>query len=116
MHPMIIASLGLNIAVLVPVCFGLASRTNWAAAAWGRATPACGILLSVYLTILICSVGMLLSPVPAMISGLLFMQVVYKFTTPFTVGSITNPVVLSNLAIAAVHCVTLATIWDVASL
>jgi hypothetical protein len=43
--------------------------------------------------------------------GLLLVQVIYKFTTPFTVGSFTNPVVLSNLVIATLHLVTLVVIY-----
>jgi hypothetical protein len=47
-----------------------------------------------------------------MVAALLLVQVIYKLTTPFTVGSFTNPVVLSNLAIAAFHSGTLAVIWN----
>jgi hypothetical protein len=111
MRALIIASLGLNIAVLVPVCFGLITRTGWTLAAYGPETPARGILLSVYLAILIGSAGLLFKPVPAMVAALLLVQVAYKLTTPFTVGTVNNPVVLSNLAIAAFHCLTLLFIW-----
>jgi hypothetical protein len=38
-------------------------------------------------------------------------QILYKVTTPFTVGSFANPVVVSNLAIAAFHSLTLWSIW-----
>jgi len=34
-------------------------------------------------------------------------QVVYKLTTPFTVGNLANPVVISNIVIALVHLATL---------
>ncbi|MCX9146930.1 hypothetical protein [Erythrobacter sp. WG] len=112
MHPMILASLALNIAVLVPVCVGLATRANWTVAAYGPVTPARGILLSIYMALLISSAALLLMPVTAMVAGLLAVQIVYKLTTPFTVESFTNSVVVSNLAIAAVHAVTLVTIWE----
>lgn len=39
------------------------------------------------------------------------MQLLYKLSTPFTVGAVDHPVVISNLAIAAVHPVTLVLIW-----
>jgi hypothetical protein len=39
--------------------------------------------------------------------------VIYKVTTPITVGRISNPVVISNLFIAALHVVTLASIFMV---
>ncbi len=111
MRVMIFASLGLNIFVLVPVCLGLLNKANWTVAAYGPDAPARGILLSVYLAILICSLGLLAKPVPAMVTALLLVQIIYKFTTPFTVGSFTHPVVMSNIAIAAFHCLTLWVIW-----
>ncbi len=111
MRAMIFASLGLNIFVLVPVCLGLFNKADWTVAAYGPDAPARGILLSVYLAILICSAGLLFKPIPAMVAALLMVQIIYKFTTPFTVGSFGNPVVISNIAIAAFHCITLWTIW-----
>jgi hypothetical protein len=111
MRALIIASLALNIAVLVPVCYGLLTNASGSIAAFGPNTPARGILLSAYLAILICSTGLLFKPIPAMVAALLLVQIVYKFTTPFTVGSFTHPVVISNLGIAAFHCITLWSIW-----
>lgn len=113
MRTLIIASLGLNIAVLVPVCLGLLTRAEWTAAAYGPDSPARGILLSVYMAILIGSAALMVKPVPAMVAAMLALQIAYKLTTPFTVGSIGNPVVVSNLAIAAFHSLTLWTIWKV---
>jgi hypothetical protein len=111
MRALIYASLGLNILVLVPVCLGLLNKADWTVAAYGPDAPARGILLSVYLAILLCSIGLLFKPIPAMIAALLLVQIMYKFTTPFTVGTISNPVVMSNLGIAAFHCITLWIIW-----
>lgn len=115
MNLMIKLSLALNILVLVPVCGSLLTGAGWTLAAYGPASPARGILLSVYLAILVVSVGLLFKPVPAMVAALLIVQIVYKVTTPFTVGTIANPVVLSNLAIAAVHAATVATIFQAKS-
>ncbi|MFM7349870.1 MAG: hypothetical protein ACKO01_10345 [Erythrobacter sp.] len=112
MHPMVLASLALNIVVLLPVCVGLMTRAHWTVAAFGDVTPARGILLSLYIALLISSAALLLMPVPAIVAGLLTLQIVYKVTTPFTVESIGNPVVLTNLAVAAVHAVTIVTIWS----
>lgn len=103
-------SLLLNIAVLVPVCSSLLMRAGWTTAAYGPPSPARGILLSIYLAILLVSAALLLRPVPAMVAALLIVQIIYKVTTPFTVGTLQNPVVLSNLAIAAFHAVTVAAI------
>lgn len=40
-------------------------------------------------------------------------QILYKLTTPVTVGTLQNPVVVSNLGIAIFHTLTLAVIWRV---
>jgi hypothetical protein len=111
MRALIFASLGLNIFVLVPVCLGLFNKADWTLAAYGPDAPARGILLSVYLAILLCSIGLLAKPIPAMVATLLIVQIIYKVTTPFTVGTFGNQVVMSNLAIAAFHCITLWAIW-----
>jgi hypothetical protein len=111
MRALIYASLVLNIFVLLPVCHGLLNKAGWTDAAYGPDAPARGILLSVYLAILVASAGLLVKPVPAMVAALLLVQIIYKFTTPFTVGSFSNPVVISNLAIAAFHSITLWAIW-----
>lgn len=104
---MVRVSLGLNIAVLVPVCAVLILDVTPFVDAWGPATPARGIMLSMYVSILILSVGLWKQRNPMLVAPLLAMQICYKVTTPITVGSITNPVVISNLVIAIVHGVTL---------
>jgi hypothetical protein len=116
MRILIYLSLTLNIAVLVPVCHGLITKAGWTLAAYGPDSAARGILLSVYLAILICSAGLMIKPLPQMVAALLLVQIFYKLTTPFTVGTpsapdLANPVVISNLAIAAFHLVTLLFIW-----
>ncbi|MEO0419333.1 MAG: hypothetical protein AAF249_10740 [Pseudomonadota bacterium] len=112
MKIMIILSLLLNVAVLVPVTFGLATEAAWTGDAYGEASPARGILLAVYLAILIGSVGFLVRPVPDMVAVLLAVQIIYKVITPVTVGTLSNPVVASNLPIAAFHSVTLLLILN----
>ena len=103
-------SLALNVAVLVPVTASLIGNAGWTAAAYGPPSPARGILLSIYLAIMLVSMGLLFKPLPAMVAALLMVQILYKVTTPFSVGTLSNPVVLSNLAIAAFHAVTLRSI------
>jgi hypothetical protein len=51
-------------------------------------------------------------PIASFVAALLAVQVIYKLTTPFTVGSFRNPVVISNLVIATLHAVTLASIFS----
>lgn len=113
---MLLISLTLNVLVLVPVTTGMLRRAGWATEAYGSRSPARGILTAVYLAILIAS-GMLLGAVLAGVDAavvpaatLLTLQVIYKTLSPFTVGPWRHPVVLSSLAIAFVHVVTLVLI------
>jgi hypothetical protein len=110
MRVMIRLSLLLNIVVLTPICFGLITDASWIGEAYGPLTTARGILLSVYLSIGLVSVLLLLAPEPRAVGSLLLVQVVYKLTTPVTVGTLFNPVVVSNLGIAAFHTVTIVII------
>src|SRR5436190_5763301 len=108
---MLTLSLVLNVAVLAPVCAGLLADAAWARTCYGPDSPARRILLSVYLAIGVVSVVLLFVRWPAPAAALLLVQVAYKLTTPLTVGTIANPVVASNLGIAAFHTVTLVTLW-----
>ncbi|HMS11317.1 MAG TPA: hypothetical protein PKE66_17640 [Pyrinomonadaceae bacterium] len=111
MKLMIVISLVLNIAVLVPVCYGLITDAEWARESYGSATAARGILLSVYIAIALTSLALLARTEPKMVAALLLVQIVYKVITPFAVGTVANPVVVSNLLIAAIHSVTLVLIY-----
>lgn len=111
MSLMIILSLLLNIGVLIPVCSGLLANAAWARQSYGESTPARGILLSIYLSITASSIILLIYARPEAIAALLFVQIVYKVTTPFTVRTFRNPVVISNLLIAGFHTVTLILIF-----
>jgi hypothetical protein len=104
---MILASLITNVGVLIPVCVGLLLDASWVTDVYGATTPARGILLSVYGSILVVSIGLLFKRAPMLVAPLLLVQVLYKLTTPFTVGSFTNPVVISNLVVAVMHLTTL---------
>lgn len=104
-------SLAINIVVLVPVYYGLITDAAWARESYGEATAARGILLSVYVAMTTVSVLLVLRFEVKVVAALLLVQVIYKLTTPFTVGSLANPVVVSNLLIAAFHSVTLVLIY-----
>lgn len=110
MKKMIRLSLLLNIAVLIPVCLGLLVDAAWTVDAYGMETAARGILLSIYGAILVLSTFLLFSREPMLVAPLLLVQVIYKLTTPLTVGSFSNPVVISNIVIALVHIATLSLI------
>ena len=110
MKRMVRASLLTNVAVLIPVCVSLLLDAAWVADVYGSASAARGILLSVYGAILVVSAGVLFMREPMLVAPLLLVQVLYKVTTPFTVGSFANPVVISNLVIVALHLTTLGLI------
>lgn len=111
MKKMILVSLGINILVLVPVCANLLLAGPHVAEVFGNASPARAILLSIYLAILAVSVWLLFDRRPMLVAPLLLVQVIYKLSTPITVGTVAHPVVISNLLIAAVHAITLVLIW-----
>jgi hypothetical protein len=96
-------SLLLNLLVLIPVCAGLFLKANWAVYSYGIETPARGILLSIYLAILLFSTVLLFKFDPKFVMALLSVQVVYKVLSPIMVGTLSNPVVISNLFIALFH-------------
>ncbi|HBK42775.1 MULTISPECIES: hypothetical protein [unclassified Polynucleobacter] len=113
MKRMIYISLIINVVVLIPVCIGLISNASWVEHGYGPASPARGILLSIYGSILLVSLGLLINPLPMLVAPLLLVQVLYKLTTPFTVGNFTNPVVISNILVALVHLFALWLIFKV---
>ncbi len=98
-----------NVAVLVPVIWGLAVGTQ--DAAFGTDTPARRILICVYAAILLVSAILLAWPhgCAALLPGLLAVQVAYEPMTPFLLGA-GHPVAVANLGIAAIHAVTLAAV------
>ena len=105
-------SLLLNILVLIPVCSSILLKSNLVIDSYGIETPALGILLSIYLTILIFSVVFLFKFDPKFVMALLLVQVVYKVLSPIMVGTLTNPVIICNLFIAVFHSYS---IWKLAS-
>ena len=111
MEPMIYISLALNILVLIPIVILMSIKSPIVDQTWGPFTAARGILMSIYLSILVVSLLLLIKPAPAFVAALLLVQVVYKITTPFTVGKFSHPVVISNLVISAMHIATLASIY-----
>ncbi|MEY4451952.1 MAG: hypothetical protein RLZZ380_1073 [Actinomycetota bacterium] len=107
MNTLIYISLAVNILVLAPILVLMAIKSPVVDHAWGGFTEARGILMSIYFAILAVSLFLVFKPVPSFVFALLLVQVIYKITTPFTVRSFSNPVVISNLFIAALHIFTL---------
>lgn len=106
---MIIASLILNIGVLIPVCYFIFRDNFRMVKTMGQFTPARGILLAMYITILIASILLLFFFDVKLAFTLFFMQIVYKLLSPFTVKTVKNPVVISNIFIAIFHMFTIFT-------
>ena len=104
---MILISLIVNVLVLIPVCIALVGDAPRVSSVYGDYSPARGILLSVCGAILLVSIALLFKPMPMLIAPTLLVQIFYKLTSPFTVGSFTNPVVISNLIVAVLHPITL---------
>ena len=106
---MITASLILNIIVLIPVCFTLIMNFDEMQKTAGIFTPARGVLLAIYLTILLASAFLLFFMDLKLAFALFLMQIVYKLISPFTVKTIKNPIVICNILIAGFHLVTIYT-------
>ena len=104
---MITIALILNIIVLMPFCFLILIDNYRIEKVLGRLTPARSILFAVYITILISSSLLLIFPDKKLIAGLLSMQIFYKLLAVFTVKDYTNPVIISNIAIAIFHIIAL---------
>lgn len=111
---LIALSLLANVIVLVPVCSLLLLGGERATEVFGAPTPARGILLSIYFSILVLSAILLIEKSPQPVAALLLVQVIYKVSTPITVGAFQHPVVTSNLIIAALHALTLIAIFRTA--
>ena len=84
MRLMVVLSLLINVAVLLPVCAGLLTDASWTTSAYDEATPARAILLSIYLAIGLVSVLLLVRREPKAVAALLLVQVLYKVTTSQT--------------------------------
>lgn len=105
----------LNIVVLIPVIIVILLDLIYAERGWGSNQASRQILVSIYIAILVASFLLLFfkGQVKILVSITVFsMQIIYKFLTAFIVmDALTNPVVLSNLAINIVHLITLVTVF-----
>ncbi len=111
---MLTIALSINIAVLVPVLIVLLLNDKRAVFAWGENTSGRKILFALYAAILLASASLLSLhlhniDITAWAQAVLGLQVIYKLLTVPLVG-LRNPVVLSNIAIAAFHTATLLSI------
>lgn len=110
---MIYVSHAANVLILIAVCSTLWRGDVGLDANFGPDTPARRILACVYFAILLASLYALLRAglgaphIAFQIALVLFpLQIIYKVATAFVVG-IDNAVVQANLAVVALHCVTM---------
>ena len=103
---MLTLTLLLNILILIPICYLMLTNNVRMVETLGEFNPARGILLAIYMTILIASIGLLIFTDTKFSIALLLMQIVYKLLTPVTVKTLKHPFVISNVLIAIVHIVT----------
>ena len=105
----------LNIVVLIPVISVMLLNIVQIEGVWGENQPSRQILVSIYIAILISSIGLYLlkGQTKVIVAVTIFtMQIIYKTLTAFlVVDALTNPVVLSNLAINLVHLSTLVIVF-----
>lgn len=106
---MITASLILNIAVLIPVCYFMLTNNFRMVKTMGEFTPSRGILFAIYTTILLASILLIFYTDVKLAFALFFIQIVYKLLSPFTVKTLRHPFVISNIFIAIFHLVTIYT-------
>ncbi|MEZ4451782.1 MAG: hypothetical protein R3B09_20130 [Nannocystaceae bacterium] len=112
---MILLSLAVNVLVLIPVLALLVADAPAMTRVFGGDTPSRRLLACVYGAILAVSLALLVMIVvvghpqaAGWAQALLAVQVIYKGASVAAVG-LRNPVIASNLAIAGLHAVTLAT-------
>jgi len=112
---MLYVSTMLNIVVLIPVISVILLDLLQVERVWGTNQASRQILVSIYIAILLASIGLLFlrGQVKIVVSITVFsMQIIYKFLTALiVVDSLSNPVVLSNLAINIVHLMTIFTVF-----
>ena len=111
---MLAVSLLINVLILVPVVGGLLRNTPSTTDVFGAQSPARQILTALYLAILIMSIALLVLLVTRGFDAawtyalpLLLLQIVYKLLT-WPLVRLKHPVVMPNLAVAALHTLTLA--------
>ena len=105
----------INIAVLVPVISVILLNLVQVERVWGENQPSREILVSVYIAILLASIGLyfLKGQTQLIVAVTIFsLQIIYKTLTAVLVtDAFFNPVVLSNLAINVVHISTLYVVF-----
>ena len=105
----------LNLLVLIPVVSVILLNLVQVERVWGENQPSREILVSIYIAILLASIGLyfLKGQTQLIVTVTVFsLQIIYKTLTAVLVtDAFSNPVVLSNLAINVVHISTLYVVF-----
>jgi hypothetical protein len=105
----------LNLLVLIPVVSVILLNLVQVERVWGENQPSREILVSIYIAILLASIGLyfLKGQTQLIVAVTVFsLQIIYKTLTAVLVtDAFSNPVVLSNLAINVVHISTLYVVF-----
>lgn len=115
--PLLVLSLLANIVITGLVSTAIFRATAGMDPVFGGDTPARRILACVYAAIGLVSAGALAflatgqkETALAIARPLLVMQIIYKCATLWAVGP-SSPVVITNLFVVVLHCITLAVLW-----
>ena len=100
---MLLVALVLNIVILAPIVVGLTIGGRVIFRVMGTLTPARSSLLAMYLAFLATSILFLFWPLEPGIITLLAIQIAYQVLSAFTVRVLTNPIVITNLLLAAIQ-------------
>lgn len=106
---MILISLMINIAVLIPVTIILVLKTKSAHRVFGNPSTSQEILLSMYFSILLMSIWAAFDSNQRAntVVPLFTLQIIYKFISVFLIRDKKTPVLWFNLGIALLHSYTL---------
>jgi hypothetical protein len=117
METLPVISLLINIIILIPVCIIILYFEDTASFAYGVNTPSRQILLSMYLSILVFSIFLLVNRIyygksnNVSIISLLTVQIIYKILSVGLVTAPNNPVKWANLIVAIIHMFTVYTMF-----
>lgn len=101
-----------NVIVAGTMCVLLITNNARMTPVYGEPTPARSILASLHGSIAALSLFAIIFPIYSIIIALVLfpLQILYKLSTPITVGRAGHPVVVSNIAISILHLLSLATL------
>lgn len=106
---MLKAAFGINVLILVPICWGLARGAKEMDVVFGASSTARQILLCMYFTLILFSLYLLYDSDRAVgwAPPILGFQIIYKVLSLFLIEDKTVPVYWFNLGVAIFHSFTI---------